>query len=158
MHLLSHAYVIITLDAFNELTEVLDHRKANYFRNRKLPFDINKKYESPLDKYNFDFDPNADLKLYTPILKGSYGEIESHYKNPSILLNAIEGRKQKEAEDKVKQKEDNKRKLQESLYNDDAVLEKRRLQAKKEKRMKLLKEHNKKKLAMKKAAQAKAAK
>jgi hypothetical protein len=150
--------MIVTLDALNELTEILSHRRANYFRNKKLPFDINQKFESPLDKYNFNFDPNAKLKLYTPILKGSYDEIQSHYMNPSILLNSIEERKEKASADKINQKEDAKRKLQESLYDDDAVLEKRRLQAKKEKRLKLLKEQNKKKLAMKKAAASKAAK
>jgi hypothetical protein len=152
MHLLSNSYIIITLDALNELTNILSERKANYFRNKKLPFDINKKYESPLDKYNFDFDPNANLKLYTPILKGSYDEIANHYKDPSVLINSINDRKQKEAEEKIRKKEEDRKKLQESLYDDDAVLEKRRLLAKKEKRMKLLKEQNKKKLAARKAA------
>jgi hypothetical protein len=105
MPLLSTSYIIITLDILKELTDILSHRKANYFRNKKLPFDTNKKYESPLDKFNFDFDTNAKFKLYTPILKGSYDEIESHYNNPSILLNSIEERKQNEAGDKIIEKE-----------------------------------------------------
>jgi hypothetical protein len=159
MHLISSSYLIVTVDGLSELTDLLSHRKINYFRNKKIPLDTDKKYQSPLEKYNFNFDANAKLKLYTPILKGSYDEIESHHKDPSILINTINERKNKEAEDRVKAKEDAKRKLQETMYDDDAVLERRRLQAKKEKRMKLLKEQNKKKLAARKAAaSAKAAK
>ncbi len=154
MHLLSSSYLIITVDGLSELTDLLSHRKINYFRNKKVPLETEKKYQSPLEKYDFNFDPNAKLKLYTPILKGSYDEIESHSKDPNILINAIHDRKNKEAEDRIKAKEEAKRKLQETMYDDDAVLERRRLQAKKEKRMKLLKEQNKKKLAARKAAAA----
>jgi large subunit ribosomal protein L4 len=152
MHLISSSYLIITLEGLNELLETLSNRQANYFRNKKLPFDLNKKYISPLEKYNFDFDPNAKLKIYTPILKGSYEEIANHYKDPSVLINAINDRKQKELDAKIAKKEEDKKKLQESLYDDDAVLNKRRILAKKEKKMKLLKEQNKKKLAARKAA------
>ena len=151
MHLLSVKYLILTVDGLNQLTDLLISRNLNYFRNKKLPLDPNKTYESSLDKYKFDFDPNSPLRIYTPILKGSFKQIKYHYNNPDVIVKRVEERKEKDRLDKIRLKEENKKKLQESLYDDDTVLEKRRLQIKKEKRMKLLKEQNKKKLAMKKA-------
>jgi hypothetical protein len=107
--------------------------------------------ELPTDKYKWDFDHTKELKIHSPVLQGSYKEIEQHYHNPEVLINQIKDERKLAAEAKIQEKEDKKKRLHEALYDDNAALEKRKLQIHREKKMRLLKEKNKKKLELKKA-------
>jgi hypothetical protein len=150
LHLLSHEFLILTKQGLDELTELLSDRTNNYFRNKKVPIDpYNKKIELPTDKFKFDFDYNKELKIHSPVLRGSYKEIEQHYQNPEILIKQITEKRELAAKEKLQAKEDAKRRLQEAIYDDDAVIARRRRQLQREKNERLLKEKNKKKMEVK---------
>lgn len=133
--------------------DLLKDRKTNYFRNKKLPkqFEI----QDNIKTYNFDFDANKKLKIYTPVLKGSMVKIINDHYNPQVL----EQRLIKEDENKKlkiqEQKELRRKREIEAQYNDDSAILKRRMQERKLKKMLALKELRRQKVkTLKKAAQA----
>jgi hypothetical protein len=139
------------VEGLKELDFVVNDRVSNYFRNKKIPRDPFKKKELPTDQYKWDFDHTKPLKIHSPVLAGSYQDIVQHYENPEVLINQITEKRKQAVEDKLKEKEERKKKMHESLYDDNAALEKRRLQIQREKKARILKEKNKKKLELKKA-------
>jgi hypothetical protein len=151
--ILNTKFLIFTKSGIEELMNLLSERKANYFRNKKLPKEF--EIQDNIKTYNFDFDASKKLKIYTPVLKGSMTKIiEDHY-NPEILEQGLI----KQDEDKKvrlkEHKELEKRRQIEAQYNDDSAILKRRMQERKLKRMMALKELRRQKVkTLKKAAQA----
>jgi large subunit ribosomal protein L4 len=154
--LITSKYLVFTLNALEELVELLKERHINYFRNKKYPpHPETKKMPLPTDKYKFDFDPESSLKIHTPVLSGSTNKIFQYTRDPEKWKKAIyDKREVEEKEAKKKLEEKMSRKSVDSLYNDQAILEKRRRLIQKERRMKLLKEERRNKIKMKKQADA----
>jgi large subunit ribosomal protein L4 len=144
LKILESNFIIFTKDGLNEFIDKLQFRYKDSYRNKKIPLDPNKKKEIPTDKYKFDFDPNLELSLHTPVLKGSYEQIADHVRDPDKKINEIKERRAAEVKEAERLKEERRKKIAESMYEDeDAILEKRRLKLRKERRMKLLKEQKK---------------
>jgi large subunit ribosomal protein L4 len=154
--LICSKYLIFTLSGLEELVELLAERQFNYYRNKKFPLNPDTKTKAlPTDKFTFDFDPNSTLKLYTPVLWGSKGKIIEYTKDPEKWKQTIYKRRQEEEETAKKQLEEKKsRKAIDSIYNDEAILDKRRRFLQKERRLKLLKDERRNKIKMKKQADA----
>lgn len=147
--ILRNQYIVFTKQGLADFVELIKERKINYFRNRKVPLNpAEAKVKLENEAYKFDFDPNKTLVFHTPALKGSAAEIEAHFKEPEIRIKQIMEKREKLKLEKEKLKEENRAKIAENLYSDDTALEKRRLQLKKERRMKALKETRR--LALKK--------
>lgn len=135
---------------------LLQERKTNYFKNRKLPKEF--EIKDNIKTYNFNFDVSKPLKIYSPVLKGSVTELVDDHTNPEALEQKLIVKADAKKLRIQKEKEDKKKRLIESQYNDDSALLKRRMQEKKLKRMMALKEQRKEKIkTQRKASQAKAA-
>lgn len=153
--LISSKYVVFTVDGLSELVDMIHGRAKNYFRNRKIPMDpAAARKELPIDKFKFDFDPNMELELHTPALKGSYEVIKSNFMNMEGLVTSIKEKRIKAEEDKIRLKEERKKKKTDELYSDDTMLDKRRAQLRKERRMKALKENRRMEIKKKKKAES----
>lgn len=142
--MLESKFLIFTVEGLNELTKLYKNRKDNYFRNKKVPL-IDQK-ANPLADFNFTFDPEASLKIHTPVLRGSLHALIDHAKNPESLPRKITKKYQKLAEEKERIKQEKKRKELEEMYDDQSLFLKRKEAMKKEKRKLALKNMRKLKL------------
>jgi large subunit ribosomal protein L4 len=148
-------YLIFTVDGISELVEVLKAREKNYYRNKKIPSDPSSaRKELPIDKFKFDFDPNKELELHTPVLKGSYETIKKNYMDMEGLIASIKDKRLKEEQEKIRLKEEKKKKITDELYTDDSMIDKRKNQLRKERRFKALKETRRIEAKQKKKAEA----
>jgi large subunit ribosomal protein L4 len=153
--LISSKYLMFTVEGLSELVDMIHGRDKNYFRNKKIPIDpAAAKKELPIDKFTFDFDPNKELELHTPVLKGSYEDIKKGYMDMEGLVNSIKDKRMKAEEEKLRLKEEKKKKKTDELYSDDSMLDKRRAQLRKERRMKAMKENRRMEIKKKKKAEA----
>jgi len=129
-------------------------RKINYFRNKKLPKQL--EIQDNIKTYNFDFDSTKKLKLYTPVLKGSMVKIIKDHYYPEVLEQTLIKEDEKKKLRFKEQKELKRKREIEAQYNDDSAILKRRIQERKLKRMLALKEVRRQKVkTLKKAAQSK---
>lgn len=143
--------LILSKESYEKLVDLIKGRHQNYFRNRKLPIDYQtKKKENVVETYNFNFDPEQELAIYTPALRGSMNKIIEHVQHPEILKAKVHEERENRIKAKQDFKEDRKRRQQEALYDDESALIRKRMQLKKEKRLKLKKEENKERLAKRK--------
>jgi large subunit ribosomal protein L4 len=153
--LISSKFLIFTVEGLSELVDLIKGRYKNYFRNKKIPIDpAAARKELPIDKFKFDFDPNKELELHTPFLKGSYEVIKKSYMDMEGLVNSIKDKRMKAEEEKLRLKEEKKKKKTDELYSDDSMLEKRRLQLRKERRMKAMKESRRLEIKKKKQTES----
>jgi len=135
-----------------EFTEFLGKRKINYFRNKKLPKEFEVKNE--LKNYEYNFDVKKPLTIHSPVLRGSIRKIIIDQLHPEILENELIEKDEKEKLRNKENKEEQKKRILESQYNDNTAMTKRRQQEKKLKRMLALKEQRRNKLKVQKAAKA----
>lgn len=153
--LISSKYLIFTVDGLSELADVLKGREKNYYRNKKIPLDpASARKELPIDKFKFDFDPNKELELHTPVLKGSYETIKKNYMEMENLVASIKDKRLKVEQEKIKLKEEKRKMITDELYTDDSWIDRRKNQLKKERRMKALKESRRIEAKQKKKADA----
>jgi large subunit ribosomal protein L4 len=139
--LINCKYLVFSVEGLSELVNVIKGREKNYFRNKKIPIDpAAARKELPIDKFKFDFDPNKELELHTPVLKGSYEVIKKNYMDMEGLITSIKEKRAKAEEEKIRAKEEKKKMQTDELYNDDSMLDKRKNQLKKERRLKALKD------------------
>ena len=149
--LLDNKIVIFTKEGLNELVELLTFRKSLYYRNRRVPLEVElKKRALPTDKFKFDFDPSLPLDIRTPALKGSLESIYEYTNDPETYKQNILDQREAEMKEKEKLKLEKSQKSVDSLYSDSNLMDKRRKQLRKERRLKLMKEERKVSLKKKK--------
>jgi hypothetical protein len=153
---LSSKYVIFTKSGLEEFTDMLKERKISYFRNKKLPKQL--EIQDHLKQYSFNFDVRKPLKIYTPVLRGSMKKIIEDQLHPEILENKLV-EEDKNRKLKIQEmKEIERQKMIESQYSDDSAIQKRRLQERKLKKMLALKEMRRLRLKAQKNAKTAAEK
>ena len=153
--IISSKYLIFTVEGLDSLVELINERKINYYRNKKVPLDKEtKKISLPTDQYKFDFDFKKSLKIYTPALKGSRSKILESINNPNKLRQNILNKRQEVEEEKKRNEEIKSKNYIAELYADDSAIDKRKKLLEKEKRKKELREKRKLILKNKKDAAA----
>lgn len=116
-NLLNSDFLLFSKDSISDLISVLTKRYENYFRITKKYKSIEKR-SSPVDSLKFDFDPNSELVIYTPALKGSMKRMETFIKDRSALEEYVQKRydqrnnqmminKKKRIEEVIKRTEEN---------------------------------------------------
>lgn len=104
--LLSHKFLVFTMDSLKQFCEEIEEREKNYYRlTKKFKSDPSLK-RNPTQEFQFDFDPNAELIVHTPSLKGSLDTILKYESDPQLMKDYVQKRWDQSANDKNKIKQD----------------------------------------------------
>lgn len=116
--IIKHKFLIFTKESIEDLISVLSKREGNYYRKHKKYKDIDTHKESIASKYKFDFNPENELVIQTPSLKGSLETILKNefdpeglkrsalkqYEDEKLLKNKIKERKRLELSKKAEER------------------------------------------------------